>query len=150
MRQASVEFGFASVGAVLSVLGLMHAVDFPRSSAYLPTAVLSLLTTLLVLWAIKAFVSLHREGGDVLCFQKVEVKRFAVLVAASILLISFAPLLGFVTSFFIFVPVTGYVLGYRKWQGLVLAAIVFTILIYLVFEVLLSSPLPPELFLRLS
>ncbi len=150
MRQASVEFGVASLGVVLSLLGLLHALNFPRVSAYLPSAVLGLLTLLLAVWAVKAFVSLRRESGEVLQFRKAEVKRFVLLVVATVVLIGVAPLLGFATSFLIFVPVTGYLLGYRKWRGLALAAVTFTALVYLVFVALLSRPLPTELFLRLS
>lgn len=149
MRQASIELGVASLGVVLSVLGLMHALSFPRVSAYLPSAVLGLLTLLLAVWAVQAFVSLRREHGEALLFRKAEVKRFGVLVIATLLLISIAPLLGFATAFLIFVPVTGYLLGYRSLKGLALAAVVFTSLIYLVFVALLSRPLPTELILRL-
>lgn len=149
MRQANIEFGVASLGAVVSMLGVLHAMQFPRVSAYLPTAVLSLLTLLLVVWAARAFVSLRREVGEVLRFPKPEVRRFTILVVASIVLIGAAPMLGFATAFLIFVPVTGYLLGYRNWQGLVLSAVMFTSLICLVFQVVLSRPLPTELVLRL-
>lgn len=149
MRQANIEFGVSSLGVVVSVLGIMHAMTFPHISAYLPTVVLCLLTLLCVMWALKSFVSLRREGGEVLLFRKDEVKRTAVLIVATLVLISMAPFLGFATSFLIFVPVTGYLLGYRKWQGLLLTSVVFTTLIYLVFVTLLNRPLPTELLLRL-
>lgn len=148
MRQANVEFGVASLGAVVSVFGIVHAMAFPHISAYLPTAVLSLLMLLCVVWAIKSLVALRRTRAERLQFRKDEVRRFAVLVVATLVLISVAPLLGFATSFLVFIPVTGYLLGYRKWQGLLLTSVVFTSLVYLVFLALLNRPLPPELLLR--
>ncbi|SDM25721.1 Tripartite tricarboxylate transporter TctB family protein [Modicisalibacter muralis] len=149
MRQASIELGVASLGAGLSLIGVVYAMEFPRDSAYLPTAVLSLLTLLLVMWATKAFVLVRQQRTEPLQFQKGEVRRFVVLVIASIALIAISPWLGFTTSFLIFVPLTGFLLGYRKWKWLVLTGVVFTALIYLVFIVLLSRPLPAELLMRL-
>lgn len=149
MRQASVELGIALVGAALSLIGVVHAMGFPRDSAYLPTAVLSLLTLLLVVWAAKAFVLTRQQRTEKFRFKKDEAQRFVVLVIASIILIAISPWLGFATSFLIFVPLTGFLLGYRKRKGLALTAVVFILLIYLIFEVLLSRPLPTELFIRL-
>lgn len=148
MRQASIELGVASLGAGLSLTGVVYAMEFPRDSAYLPTAVLSLLTLLLVVWATKAFVLVRQQRTEPLQFQKGEVRRFVVLVIASIALIAISPWLGFATSFLIFVPLTGFLLGYRKWKWLLLTGVVFTALIYLVFIVLLSRPLPAELLMR--
>ena len=149
MRQASVEFGVASLGVILSALGILHAMNFPRESAYLPTAVLSLLMLLLIVWAVKAVVSLRRDSAGVLEFRKAEIRRSALLVTATIVLIGAAPKLGFATSFLFFVPITGYLLGYLRWKVLFLTGAVFASLIYLVFMVLLGRPLPTELFMRL-
>lgn len=131
------------------MMGVVHAMDFPRGSAYLPTAVLSLLTLLLIAWSARAFMLVKKGRTEAFQFQKAEVKRFVVLTIASIALISVSPWIGFTTSFLVFVPLTGFLLGYRKWKGLVLTGVVFASLVYLVFETLLSRPLPTELFMRL-
>jgi putative tricarboxylic transport membrane protein len=149
MRQASVELGVASLGALLSMIGVVHAMGFPRGSAYLPTAVLSLLSLLLVVWAAKALILILKNRTEAYNIQKAEVKRFVVLISASIALISVAPHIGFTTAFLIFVPLSGFLLGYCNWKGLVSAAVIFASLVYLVFVTLLSRPLPTELYMRL-
>lgn len=148
MRQANVEFGVASVGALLSMIGVVHAMSFPRGSAYLPTAVLSLLSILLVAWSVKALILTLKSRTEHFNIKKAEAKRFGILIISSIALIAIAPWIGFTTAFLIFVPLTGFLLGYRKWKGLISAGIIFASLVFLVFLVLLSRPLPSELYMR--
>lgn len=149
MRQAAVETGVAFAGAVLSVFGLIHALDFKRDSAYLPIAVTGLLTILLLVWAVRSVLTLRHQSGDSLTFSPGHVRRFFTLLATSIVMIAVAPKLGFATTFLLFVPLSGWLLGYRKGKWLITTAIFFALLIYLIFQIVLDRPLPPEMALRL-
>ncbi|WP_106419660.1 tripartite tricarboxylate transporter TctB family protein [Salinicola tamaricis] len=149
MRQATLETSVALAGAVLSGCGLWHALGFTRDSAYLPTAVMSLLTLLLLVWGIRSAWSLRQAGSDTLRFAPSHARRFLTLLATSVAMIAIAPRLGFATTFLLFVPVSGWLLGYRQGKWLVTTAILFSLLIYLIFQIVLDRPLPPELALRL-
>lgn len=146
IRLANIELVVATLAASLSAIGVFHASGFPRTSAYLPTAVLSVMTLLLVLWAFQAFLKLRRDQSEILKIEKSAARRFLSLTCGSALLIALAPVLGFITSFFIFIPFVGFVLGYRRWKPLLVAGTVFSVLVYLIFRILLERPLPPELF----
>ncbi|OLO04900.1 hypothetical protein BTW07_06665 [Salinicola socius] len=148
MRQAVVETGVALAGTVISVFGLIHALGFTRDSAYLPVAVMGLLTLLLVIWGVRSALTLRHDGGDSIRPAPGHVKRFFILLATSIVMIVAAPRLGFATTFLLFVPLSGMLLGYRKGKWLVVTAITFSLLIYLIFQVVLDRPLPPEMALR--
>ncbi len=149
MRQAAVETGVALAGAILSVFGLVHALGFTRDSAYLPTVVMGFLTLLLVVWAVRSALALRHEGGESMRFSPGHVRRFFTLLATSIVMIVAAPRLGFATTFLLFVPLSGMLLGYRRGKWLVVTAIIFSLLIYVIFQVVLDRPLPPEMALRL-
>lgn len=146
IRLANIELVVATLAASLSALGVFHASGFPRTSAYLPTAVLSVMTLLLALWAFQAFLKLRRNQSEVLNIEKSGARRFLSLSFGSAILIALAPILGFITSFIIFIPFVGFILGYRRWKPLLVAGTVFSVLVYLIFRMLLERPLPPELF----
>lgn len=149
IRKASIELAVAIPAAILSVLGALHASSFPQQTAYLPTTVLSIMSLLLVLWAFQSVMALRRNQSSTLILEKGKARRFLLLVLSTATLIALAPALGFVTSFFIFIPLSGFILGYKHWKPLLAAGTIFSLLIYLIFKVLLSRPLPPELFIHL-
>lgn len=148
MRQAAIETGVASAGAILSVFGLVHALSFKRDSAYLPIAVTGLLTLLLLVWAARSALALRHQSGRSLTFSPDHVRRFFILLATSIVMIVVAPWFGFATTFLLFVPLSGRLLGYRNGKWLMVTSITFSLLIYLIFKVMLDRPLPPEMALR--
>lgn len=149
IRKASIELAVAIPAAILSVLGALHASSFPKQTAYLPSAVLSIMSLLLVLWAFQSMMLLRRNQSSKLVLERGKTKRFLLLILSTGALIALAPALGFVTSFFIFIPLSGFILGYKHWKPLLAAGIIFSLLIYLIFKVLLGRPLPPELFIHL-
>lgn len=149
VRRASIELVVATLASVISVIGVFHASGFPRASAYLPTAVLIIMTALLVLWAAQAFIQLRRNQSYTISLDKGETRRFFLITFSSAALIAVVSVLGFLTSFLLFIPLAGYILGYRHWKPLLLATVVFTIIVFLIFRVLLDRPLPPELIIQL-
>lgn len=149
IRKASIELAVAIPAAILSVFGALHASSFPQQTAYLPTAVLSIMSLLLVLWAFQSVMILRQNQLSPLILERGKTRRFLLLILSTAALIALAPILGFVTSFFIFVPLSGFILGYKYWKPLLAAGTIFSVLIYLIFQVLLGRPLPPELFIHL-
>ena len=143
-----VELVVALVVLALAVLGLVEATGFPPGSAYLPFAVLGLTCLLSRAWAVQSVLAIRREPPR-LRLDPAETRRLLTLAGLSLLYAFAIVEIGFFTSTFIFIPLAAVLLGYRSVRGLVISTAAFALLLYAVFGLLLRTPLPPELILRL-
>ena len=143
-----VELVVALVILGLSVLGLVDTTGFPRASAYLPTAVLGLACALSLAWVVQSVLAIRRERPT-LRLDPARTRRLLTLAALSLLYAVAIVGIGFFTSTMLFIPLSALLLGYRNAGGLVIATAAFAVLLYTVFGLLLRTPLPPELILRL-
>ena len=143
-----VELVIALVILALAAAGIAEATGFPVASAYLPFAVLGLTCLLSFAWAVQSVLAIRRERPS-LRLDPAETRRLLTLAGLSLLYALAITEIGFFTSTFIFIPLSAFLLGYRSVRGLAIATAAFALLLYAVFGLLLRTPLPPELILRL-
>lgn len=129
--------------AALAAAGLVHALGFPRSSAYLPVAVTGLALTLAIIWAGQSVRHMRRRTRMV-DVDPMHLRRLALMVGAALLYVAAVGAVGFFTASALFVVITALVLGMRRLRTILATAACFTLALYLVFVVLLDRPLPPE------
>jgi hypothetical protein len=143
-----VELAVALVVLALAALGLADATEFPPTSAYLPIAVLGLTCLLSFAWAVQSVLAIRREPPT-LRLDPAETRRLLTLAGLALLYALAIVHVGFFTSTFLFIPLAAFLLGYRSARGLIVSTAAFALLLYAVFGLLLRTPLPPELILRL-
>lgn len=131
------------VGAI-SVLGVVEASRYNGASSYMPLAVTGLAVALSGVWAVQAALALARGGGGSFDIGAHLLARFAIIVAAVIAYVAGIGTIGFFTSTFIMVPGLAILIGYRNIPVALLSTVGFCVVLYAVFRLLLSIPLPPE------
>ncbi|WP_299472175.1 tripartite tricarboxylate transporter TctB family protein [uncultured Roseibium sp.] len=75
--------------------------------------------------------------------------KMVTAAAACTVYIALVAPLGFYTSSFLLMLMLPAALGFRQWLYAVIVALVFTLVVFLVFSVLLEKPLPRETLLSL-
>lgn len=143
-----VELVIALVVLALAAAGIAQAIGFPVASAYLPVAVLGLACVLSFTWAVQSVQAIRREPPS-FRLDPAETRRLLTLAGLSLLYAFAIVAIGFFTATLIFIPLAAFLLGYRSVRGLAIATAAFALLLYSVFGLLLRTPLPPELILRL-
>ncbi len=149
MPKQYIEIVVALVIAAASGLGLIEAGEYPGESSYVPLAVLIFSILLAVAWMAQSLVSLRRQAVA-LAIQRKEVVRFLLFASVAVGYGVCFYLVGFYTSTFLMIPLAAGLLGYRRWKVSVATAAVFLIVLNIVFNLLLKTPLPPELIFRLK
>lgn len=143
-----IELVVALVVTALAAVGLAEATGFPRTSAYLPFAVLGLTCALGLAWAAQSVLAIRREPPT-LRLDPAETRRLLTLAALSLLYAFGMEWIGFFTATVIFLPLAAFTLGYRSLPGLAVSTAAFMALLYAVFGLLLRTPLPPERIMQL-
>ncbi len=143
------ELVIALVVLALAAAGIVQATEFPVASAYLPFAVLGLACALSLAWAVQSVLAIRREPPS-FRLDPAETRRLLTLAGLSLIYALAIVEIGFFTATFIFIPLTAFLLGYRSVRGIAIATAAFALLLYAVFGLLLRTPLPPELILRLA
>jgi hypothetical protein len=133
----------AAIGCVLFIFARhyhSHAEIFPK-----------IVSILLVLGGAALFVrsftnspSAPREEP-----QSVSVLAGAILLGAGALYAFLMTEVGFLTATSIFVPITAYACGLRKWKWIVFGTVAYVALAWLVFIRMFDAQLPRELIMRL-
>ena len=137
-----------SVAIVFAVL-FFEALSYRGRSSYVPSAATGLGFVMCLFWMISA-LRLSPEDGDVpLPVTRADLRRFGLIIFAGLLYLLGFAWIGFFTSTLIVVPVLAAALGYRNWKVLIVTTLGFVIVLYGVFRLLLSVPLPPEVILAL-
>ncbi len=149
MPKQYIEILVALLIVIISALGMMDAAQYPGESSYVPVVVLSLSIVLSVVWIGQAVMSLRRHA-EILSINRLELIRFLIFVSIAIVYGLCFYLVGFFTSTLFMVPIAATLLGYRQWKVLLPTAVVFLIILNLVFNFMLKTPLPPELLFRLK
>lgn len=149
MPKQYVEIAVALLIAFASSLGLVEAIDYPGESGYVPIAVLIFSIILSIIWIGQSILSL-RSTSEVLSIKRTELLRFVGFVAIAILYALGFYLIGFYTSTLLMIPIAAGFLGYRRWKTALTTAIVYLVILNIVFNLLLQTPLPSELVLKLK
>lgn len=149
MAKQYIEIVIALLVALAFGLGLLEAIDYPGKSGYVPVAVLIFSIILSIIWLGQSITSLRRTP-EVLSVKRAEALRFAIFVSIAILYALGFYLVGFYTSTLLMIPITAGLLGFRRWKVTIGTAFVYLIILNVVFNLLLKTPLPPELIFRLK
>lgn len=147
MTKQTVELIVASVVGALCAGGLVEAWGYSDQSSYMPIAVLAFAACMSLIWASQSALGLVRGRTDRLAVEEPILARFAFIVGATVAYVLGVTWLGFFTSTLIMVPIMAAVLGYRHWTVSLTATVAFVAVLYGVFRLLLSIPLPEEAIL---
>ena len=130
-------------GATGSTAGLENLTDL--GAAFWPRVILVLIIVLAVVNLIQAIKKMKAEGAtvtsgiDVAGFFKSKLFIGMILVFAAALIL---PIIGFIPTCFIFLILYGLLLGDKKYLRLVIAALLITIVVYIIFQGALDIFLP--------
>lgn len=128
---------------------LTHTTAMPVMTALLPVAMLGALIVLAALMIGRALLS-GKASRKVAPRYSVFANggAFLTIVLAIALYITGVVALGFYTSTAIMLPVVAWCFGYRDIKRLVLADVIFTGGLAVIFVVLMGQQLPAEFFIR--
>ncbi|MHA6345628.1 tripartite tricarboxylate transporter TctB family protein [Roseivivax sp. CAU 1761] len=135
--------------AVVFAALLAEAAGYPGQSRVMPVAVCGLAVMLALVWAAQSGRALSRGTPRENFGNWGEMRRLAVIVAAIVLYTLAVGSLGFFTATIAMLPALSGALGYRNWKVLIPVTLCFAGVLYAVFRLLLSVPLPPETLIRL-
>ncbi|KFF48545.1 hypothetical protein GY26_13390 [Gammaproteobacteria bacterium MFB021] len=145
------------VAGIIIVLGagalLSRTSDMPGMTALLPVTMLSALVVLGLLMIGRCLLRRRRRGdpeatapAPLKVFDNA--RRFFGIVVAIAAYVAGVALLGFYTTTAVMIPVVAWCFGYRSLKGVLLADLIFTGGIAIIFVVLMGQELPTEFFLR--
>ena len=133
--------GILVIIACSYLLGMVS--DMPRASALLPAIVLwigILLSAVMIVSEIKKTLS-GREKKPFF----VDVSRFAIAAFFSCIYVPAVHFVGFYTSTLVFIPLVGWIFGYRNKKVTCLVTLTFMAGLYLIFSFVMGKDLPAEL-----
>jgi putative tricarboxylic transport membrane protein len=148
LNKSGVELIAAGLFAALFAVLLYFATGYRGLSAYVPTVASGLGLLMCVLWSIKSVRTLAAGEAKDLDLERSEAKLFILVLVVGLAYMAGFVWLGFFTSTLIMLPCAAAALGYRNWTVIALTTVVFALILYGVFRVLLSVPLPPEALLK--
>ncbi|MCJ8139113.1 tripartite tricarboxylate transporter TctB family protein [Falsirhodobacter halotolerans] len=138
------EFGAAILLAALFATLAWVGSGYGGTAAFMPLAVSTLGTLASLAWAIGLLRKYPRnEGGTTISLASL--RRLGTLVVLFVTFVAAIPHCGFLTATFVFVGVTPILMGLRPAWHAVIAAACLSGLLWLVFAVLLKSPLPADI-----
>ncbi|CAM0554900.1 hypothetical protein EHLJMEHL_00488 [Vreelandella titanicae] len=137
--------------AIIVVAGflLLRTPDMPTMSSLLPITMLSTLIGLSVLMILRVFAATRSERFKAPRHQIFEnLPRFLGIVVAIGLYVASVSLIGFYTTTAVMVPLVAWSFGYRDIKRLLLADLIFTGGLAIIFALLMGQDLPTEFFMR--
>ena len=147
-NRAAIELATALGVGAISVLGVIEAAGYRGASSYMPLAVTGFAAALSAVWATQSALALSRGTGVRVTLDRGLLLRFAIIVAAVIGYVLAVTYVGFCTATLIMVPGLSFLIGYRNLPVALITSAGFCVVLYGVFRLLLSIPLPPETLLQ--
>ncbi|GHS93641.1 hypothetical protein AGMMS50276_04620 [Synergistales bacterium] len=123
----------------LSAYFWFDVADFTESSLMYPrglVAILLVLTTLLLVCTLLKKVKLPKSKDENVPF------KFGVIFVSSVIYVFIVSFFGFVVSSLIYVPLTAFLLGYKRKGLAICVSVAAVALVYISFKTLLKVPLP--------
>lgn len=144
MRKQPIELTAAAlVGALFAAL-FFQGIGYSGQSAYMPGAATALGFAMCCLWALHAARLIIAGDSERYNISRSQLAWFGVFLVVAALYVVGILWIGFFTATIIMVPTFAVVLGYRNWSVLFFTTAGFIAILYVVFRVLLSIPLPEE------
>lgn len=149
MPRGVIELFAALVVTLVAAAGVFEASGYRGASAYMPVAVTGLATALGLVWMAQSAIALSRGTSGTLSASPAVLGRFvAIALIAGAYIFGMAHV-GYFTATVVMVPLLSTAIGYRNFRVTALATLGFCVVLYAVFRLLLSVPLPPEAILGL-
>ena len=146
-RMVAAELASAlGIAAIFALLGWVGT-GFRGAAAFMPTAVSGLGCVAALTWAAGLLQKLPKAAAEEedVRLSKPSLRRLATLAALMVAFVAAIPHLGFFTGTLVFMTAAPPLMGLRPaWQA-ALAAAAFSVLLWLIFIVLLESPMPADL-----
>lgn len=149
MNRRALELGAAGLFAVFFAVLFFQAVGYPGRSAYMPAAASGIGLLMCCVWALRAVRLLASGQAERYDATRSDVARFALILVAAAMYVAGFIWVGFFTSTIVMVPAVAMTLGYRNRTAVASTTLGFALVLYAVFRILLSVPLPPEALLTL-
>jgi hypothetical protein len=149
MNRSVVELVAAGVSAAAFLFLLLEATGYPGRSAYMPVAAAAIGAAMCALWALRSLRLLAAGQAERYPATRDDLTRFALILGLAVLYVVGFITIGFFTSTLVLLPVFAVALGYRRWRVIALTTLGFALVLWVVFRLLLSLPLPPEAVLTL-
>lgn len=149
LGKKSVEIIAAILFAAAFAALFAEARSYAGRSSYMPMAATGLGFVMCCLWALHEMRLPAGARRDTSGLSHGETRRLAVVLAAGALYVAGFAWLGFFTTTALIVPGLAALMGYRDWKVLLPAVIAFIAVLFVVFRLLLSVPLPDEALLIL-
>ncbi|MDX2482932.1 MAG: tripartite tricarboxylate transporter TctB family protein [Pseudodonghicola sp.] len=122
-----------------------EARGYAGQSKVMPVAVTGLAVALSLTWGAQCCVALVKGGGAAETGPApFDLRRLAIIATAVVIYALGIGTLGYFTSTIIMLPALSISLGYRNWLVAILVTLGFAAVLYAVFRLLLSVPLPAE------
>jgi len=141
--------------AVLGVVVLILSSKFPAEpgtgdpgAGFWPSALGGLLAGLAVVLAISNTVKEKKEAAKEFALTLEGNKRVYMFMAATVVYCVILYFLGFIIATLLFIPSAMYMLDMRDKKAIMVVDIVVVAAIFVIFRLLLKTPLPNPIFMR--
>lgn len=149
MKKRTIELIASVFFAILFVHLFSEAIDYRGRSAYMPLAAAGCGFVMCLFWAAGQVLQPDNDALENVGANKSDFKRFVLLIVGTVIYVIAFARIGFLTSTVAMIPALALALGYQNWKVMIVTAIGFCAVIYSVFRLLLSIPLPKEAILNL-
>jgi len=134
----------------ISVILYKAQVPYTRMAAFFPLILIILLLVLSVVYLIEIFYKKKYLDKIVvtkkqLSENKKKIYNITLILILLFLYIANISILGFVVSSLVFLIITPYLLGFRNIYILIIFSITFVLVVFLLFKIILTVPLPEGL-----
>lgn len=122
--------------------GLVHVSTLPRQAALFPKMV----QTVILLLSLLLIINTYRSGGEreKLWASPKEISNLCLFSLITVFYLLLLPLIGFFSSSVLFIPVSSWLLGFRKLRLIAGSTAGFVFLVYVIFVLFFDHPLPEE------
>ena len=145
MSQKQVEIAFCAGFLVLLIAGWISLSDIPAQARLFPRMIIGFTAFVTLAMALRALWALRTDGGDSGWRMFENLGRWTIAVVALPLYVLGVSTIGYFTSTLIFIPALAIVLGYRRPVVAISIALVFDVLIYIVFIAVFERRLPADI-----
>lgn len=144
MNRRMVELGASLISGTIFAYLLVEAWGYRGQSSYMPVATTGLSVFLCLIWAGQSVRLIVAGRADHYEATKADFLNFAIVATGTAAYVLAVTYVGFFTSTLALVPLLAFALGYRKITTALVTTVCFIVILYGVFALLLSIPLPPE------
>lgn len=129
-----------------SALGLIYTANLYEEAAQFPRVVFGIIALCALLLLGRTFLAKHRKTSSNPFF--IHLPRLLLITGLMLVYIILINRVGYYTVTLVFIPLTSWLLGFRRKLYIALTTLVYLLCVYVVFNYLFSMPFPPEFFQR--